>query len=107
MSMVAINVALLAAAAEQETRREAVLKQLREVGATGPSSAVELHLDGEEAGKALGELVAAGKVKDVGGRFYVEPEPKTPGGPHAGFFILLFFLVTVSIILSFVAVLTM
>ena len=68
--MVALN--LVTTMAHKETAKQALLKQLREAGATSPQMPGSLEVDGEEAQAALAELLAAGTVKEArAGAYYL------------------------------------
>ena len=100
--MVAVH--LITAVAQKETTRQALLKQLRETGATSPQVPVSLNIDGDEAQAALAELLAAGKVKEArNGSYYLGEIGTKEARPGSGLVALLVILVIISFTASLIA----
>ena len=99
-----VPVHMITALAQKETAKESILKQLREAGATTAAMPGSVELDGDDAGSALAELVAAGTVHEARtGLYYVDASAKKASMPGIGFVALLAILVLASIAASVVA----
>ena len=100
--MVAVH--LITALAHKGTARQAILKQLRDAGATSPQMPGSLEIDGDEAQAALAELLAAGTVKEARtGHYYLEEAEGNESKSISGFVALLAILVVLSFTASMVA----
>ena len=100
--MVAVH--LITTMAQKETAKQALLKQLREAGATSPQMPGSLEVDGEEAQAALAELLAAGTVKEArAGAYYLGEAAVKGSKPGMGFLALLAILVVISFTASLIA----
>ena len=100
--MVAVH--MFTAIAQKETAKQAMLKQLREAGATSPAMPGSVEIDSDDAQSALAELLAAGTVREArNGLYYVDETKKAPG-PGNGFVALLVILVLFSVIASVIAI---
>jgi hypothetical protein len=95
---------ILNAVAQKESAKQAILKQLREHGATSVAMPGSVEAEGDDAKAALAELLAGGEVHETPANLYYldETKAKTPR-PGNGFVALLAILVIVSIAASMVA----
>ena len=100
--MVAVH--LITTLAHKETAKQALLKQLRDAGATSPQMPGSLTIDGDEAQAALAELLAAGTVKEARGGLHYLGEPAAKETKSvSGFVALLALLVALSFTASMIA----
>ena len=100
--MVAVH--LITTMAQKETAKQALLKQLREAGATSPQMPGSLDVDGDEAQAALAELLAGGTVKEArAGAYYLGEVAVKATNPGMGFVALLAILVVISFTASLIA----
>lgn len=101
--MVAVH--LITTLAQKETAKQAILKQLRDAGATSSQMPGSLEIDGDEAQAALAELLAAGTVKEArAGSYYLGDVEKKEAKPGIGFVVLLAILIVLSFTASLVAI---
>ena len=99
MSNPAITAALIAASRQQEVE-EAIEGRLGKAKATGPSSAISLHLEGKEK-QLLDQALAAGSVKTTNdGRYYLNERAIADRKEGQGFMVVLILLVIASIMAS-------
>jgi hypothetical protein len=97
MANPAINVALLAAAAQQHQSSDDLTKQLRAKGATSPRSPAALDLSASGAKSTLQSLIKQGYIREAGdGRYWLDEEQFARSKAAAGrfFLILLAFLLS-------------
>lgn len=93
-------------AAHQLAAREALLAQLREAGATSAWMPSALAVDGEQAERALGELLKAGVVREARhGLFYIDESKRVERQAGLGLKLFLILLVTASLVASLVTIL--
>jgi len=84
MAQVAINAALIAAAARQEAATKAILKQLNDARANQSRGAVTLDLSAQASAAALARLIKSGHVREAGGGAYWLDEEAVARGKAAG-----------------------
>ena len=95
---------VLNAVAQKETAKQAILKQLREYGATNAAMPGSVEAETDVAQSALADLVAAGEVHEArAGLYYLDEAKAKPPRPGNGFVALLAILIIVSITASLVA----
>ena len=100
--MVVIPVTFIAAA----SNRSKVEARLRAAGAITPGQAVDLLPEGDEEVRGLDEAIGLGRVvRGPNGRLYLNPAATGSGG-EAVFGVLLFLLVTASMLVSVIALIT-
>lgn len=88
-------------AAHHLSAREALLSQLREAGATSAAKPAPLTIEGEDAERALRELLEAGVVREAGrGLFYIDESNRPKRQAGLGLKLFLILLVTVSLVAS-------
>ena len=101
--MVAVH--LITTLAQKETAKQAILKQLREAGATSPQMPGSVEIDGDEAQAALAELTAAGTVKEArAGAYYLAEAEAKEANPGIGFVVLLAILIVISFAASLITI---
>ena len=101
--MVAVH--MFTAIAQKETAKQAILKQLREAGATSPAMPGSVDIGDDNAQAALIELLAADTVREArSGLYYVDESAKQLSGPGSGFVALLAILVLASFVASLIAI---
>ena len=95
---------MIAAVAEKESAKQALLKRLRDVDATSPQMPGSLEVDSDHSQAALAELLASGEVRQArAGLYYLdEAKAKARKRPN-GFLTLLTIIVSLSFFASFVA----
>lgn len=103
----AINVALIAAAAQGQAAQDALLKQLTEAKAFGPSSAIPLTPKDAAQDKALTELIGLMTVRPWNGRYYLDRERQKEREQQQGWMALVILAVIASVLASAVALLTL
>jgi hypothetical protein len=104
--MVAVH--RITALAQKETARQAILKRLREAGATSAAMPASIDLDGEQAEAALAELLAAYNVREARtGLYYVDESAKKDARPGQPFVALLAVLIAISFAASLIAIAAM
>ena len=100
IAMTTIN----AAAAHKESAKQAIIKQLREAGATAAQMPGSVEVDSDEAQEALADLLAKGEVREArAGLYYLDETKVKEAKPGSGFLALLIILVLVSVMASVVA----
>ena len=103
----AINVALLASAANRQTAQQAVVQKLTAAKALEPSAAVRLDVDGAEA-SALTELVGLAVVRPLGaGRYYLDRERQKERAAQQGWVAVGLLLAIGSVMVSVIALTTL
>jgi hypothetical protein len=102
--MVAMN--MLVAAAGKEPAKQAMLKRLRESGATSPAMPGSLDSDDEHSQSALAQMLEAGTLREArpGLSFIDEETAKKEPRPGNGFIALLALLVAISFAALIVAI---
>lgn len=94
----------LNAAAQKETARQSLLKQLRDTGAASPQMPGSLEVETDEAEAALADLLASGEIREARpGLYYLDPAKAKEPRPGNGFVALLAILVIVSFTASMLA----
>ena len=102
----AITAAIIAASHQEEVEKK-IEKRLKEQGATGPSGAILLNLEGKDR-DLLDQAVAGGTVKLTSdGRAYLNEQAVADRQEGQGFMALLILLVVASILVSAVALVKM
>ena len=100
--MVPMNVITIAA--HKETAKQAILKQLRESGATSPQMPGSIAVETDDSQAALADLLASGAVREARtGLYYLDPSQVKEASPGHGFVALLAILIMISFIASLVA----
>ena len=100
--MVAVH--LITAVAHKETAKQALLKQLRDNGATSPQMPGSLEVDSDEAQAALAELLASGGIHEARpGLYYLDETKAKESRPGNSFVALLAILILISFTASMVA----
>jgi len=95
---------MITAMAQKETAKQALLKQLRELGATSPQMPGSLEIDSDEKQAVLAELLAAGEIRQGrAGLYYLDEAMVKPRKRPNGFLTLLAIIVSLSFTASFVA----
>lgn len=95
---------LITAIAHKESTKQALLKQLRDNGATSPQMPGSLEVESDEAQAALAELLASGGIREARpGFYYLAASKAKEGRPGAGFVALLAILIGISFTASLVA----
>lgn len=95
---------MITAMAHKEGAKQALLKQLRDLGATSPQMPGSLEVDSDGAQTALAALLASGSIREVRpGLFYLAESKAMEGRPGAGFIALLAILIVISFTASLVA----
>ena len=103
----AINAALIAAAAQGQSAQQALLKQLTDAKAFGPSSAVLLTPTSAAEEKALTELVGLMTVRPYSGRYYLDRDRQKEREQQQGWTALVILVVIASLLASTVALLNL
>jgi hypothetical protein len=99
--MVAVH--LITAAAQAETAKQAILKRLREAGATSARMPGSLEIENDDAQAALTALLDKGEVREARPGLYYLGEAKTKEAkPGNGFVALLAILIATSFTASLV-----
>ena len=94
----------LNAVAQKETAKAAILKQLREYGATSAAMPGSVEAESEDAQAALADLLSGGEVHEARpGLYYLDETKAKPPRPGSGFVALLAILIIVSVTASLVA----
>jgi hypothetical protein len=89
-----------AAAMQKEAARQAVIKQLRDYGATSAQMPGSVEVGSDEAQEALADLLAKGEVREArAGLYYLDATKVKEAKPGNGFVALL----AILIVLSFTA----
>lgn len=102
--MVAVTVITAATTTHTETAKQAILKRLHDADATNVAMPASVEIDGEDAKKALADLLAAGKVREArAGLYYLDESAAKAAQPGLPFVLLLVTLVTASFVASLVA----
>jgi hypothetical protein len=95
---------MITAIAQKEAAKQALLKQLREYGATSPQMPRSLDVESDEAQAALAELLASGGIREARpGLFYLDEAKAKEASPGNSFVALLAILVIISFTASLVA----
>ena len=101
-----VAVTIITAATEKETATQAILKRLREAGATNAVMPASLEIN-EQNRAALDDLLAAGTVREVrSGLYYAEEATKKETAAGSGFVALLAILIIISVVASLIALAT-
>ena len=94
-----------AATMQKQSARAAILKQLREAGATSAQMPGSVDVDSDAAQEALADVLAKGEVREARAGLYYLDESKVKGAnPGNGFMALLIILVVISVMASFIAI---
>lgn len=96
--MVAVH--LVTAVAHKETAKQAILKRLREAGATSAVMPSSVEVDSDDAQAALADLLATEKVKQARPGLFYLAEVKDKDTAGSGFLALLIVIVALSLIAS-------
>ena len=100
--MVAVH--MITAVAQKDTAKQALLKRLREYGATSPQMPGSLDIESDEAQAALAELLASGSIRTARpGLYFLDETKKKESKPGNGFVALLVILISLSFTASFIA----
>ena len=100
--MVAVH--MITAVAQKDTAKQALLKQLRQFGATSPQMPGSLEVESDEAQTALAELLASGSIHEARpGLYYLDEAKSKDARPGNGFVALLAILIIISFTASLVA----
>ena len=99
--MVAVH--MITAMAQQETAKQAILKQLHEAGATNAAMPASVEIDGDDAQAALAALLAAGTVHEARTGLYYAEDAGKAASPGSGLVALLAILILISIAASVIA----
>ena len=100
--MVAVH--MITAVAQKETAKKALLKQLRENGATSPQMPGSLEVDSDDAQAALAELLASGDIREARpGLYFLDETKAKEAKPGNSFVALLAILIVISFMASLVA----
>jgi len=92
------------AVGQKEAAKQAIIKQLREFGATSAQMPGSLSIESDDAEAALAELLAKGELRQARPGFYYLDEAKVKEArPGNGFVALLAILVSLSFTASLVA----
>jgi hypothetical protein len=95
---------ILHAAAQQETAKAAILKQLREQGSASATMPGSVDAGTDDAKAALSALIEAGAVHEARpGLFYLDETKAKPPRQGSGFVALLAILIIASITASLIA----
>jgi hypothetical protein len=103
----AINAALIAAAAQGQSAQQALVKQLTEAKAFGPSSAVPLTPTNAAEEKALTELVGLMTVRPYSGRYYLDRDRQKEREAQQGWIALVILLAIASLLASALALINL
>lgn len=96
---------LLNAAAQKQTAKHAILKRLREAGATSAVMAGSVEIEGGDAEVALADLIGAGTVREArAGLYFIDDDKAKQARPGNGFIALLVILILASIMASVIAI---
>ena len=97
----------LNAVAQKETAKQAILKQLRDYGATSAQMPGSVEVDGDGAEAALADLLSRGEVHQARpGLYYLDENKAKVAKPGNGFVALLAILIVISFTASLVALAT-
>ena len=99
-----VPMTVITAASHKAAAKQAILKQLRESGATTAQMPGSVEVDSDEAQTALADLLAAGEVREArAGLYYLDAgKAKAPQAGN-GFVALLAILIIISFTASLVA----
>jgi hypothetical protein len=103
----AINAALIAAAAQGQSAQQAILKQLTDAKAFGPSSAVPLAPNDAAQEKALTELLGLMTVRPWNGGYYLDRDRQKEREQQQGWIALVILVVIASVVATAVALLAL
>jgi len=93
-----------AASMQKQAARAAIIKQLREAGATSAQMPGSVEVDSDAAQEALAGLLAKGEVREArAGLYYLDQTKVKDAKPGNGFVALLIILVIVSVMASIIA----
>ena len=93
-----------AAATQKAAATQAIIKQLREFGATSAQMPGSVEIDSDGAQAALADLLAKGEVREArAGLYYLDETKIKETRPGSGFLALLIILVAISFTASLAA----
>ena len=95
---------MITAVAHKEAAKQAILKQLRETGATSAQMPGSVEADSDDAKAALAELLSSGSVGEARpGLYYLDESKAKVAKPGNSFMALLAILIAISFTASLIA----